>query len=196
MTGRRRSVDLPFGGGGAGNRLRRSPSSRGSELERLTGKLVRADPRLHRPVKDIPARISGRMLVHGIMKSIVNTKASTRLVSPASRSSSMRLGGRDAATGYGVAMVTREVPFRGGRRRRRVRRSRSRATATSAATRPIPPQQGGKIVAVSDAYAAVINPEGGPISLCSDKATLQGCRLQRRRKAAPTNSSLLGLLMS
>jgi glutamate dehydrogenase (NAD(P)+) len=161
MTWKTAVVDLPFGGGKGGINCDPNKLSR-SELERLTRKFVQQIHDFIGPDKDIPAPDMGTdsqvmawimneyTKYHGFHPACVTGK-------PVEFHGSV---GREAATGYGIAVITRETLQRLGK---------TVASSTFAIqgygnvgsnTARFLHQQGAKIIAVSDAYGAVINPEG------------------------------------
>ena len=161
MTWKNALVDLPFGGGKGGVNCDPNKLSRG-ELERLTRKFVHHIHDFIGPHKDIPAPdvgtdsqvmawiMSEYAKFHGFHPSCVTGK-------PVEYHGS---AGREAATGYGVAIVVREM----------LARRKATIAGTSFAiqgygnvgsnTARFLHQYGGKILAVSDAYGAIINTQG------------------------------------
>jgi glutamate dehydrogenase (NAD(P)+) len=161
MTWKTAVVDLPFGGGKGGINCDPNELSRG-ELERITRKFVEKIHDFIGPDKDIPAPdmgTDGQVMAwimneyskfHGFHPAVVTGK-------PVELHGS---AGREAATGYGVAIIAREM----------LARLKMQVTGSTFAiqgygnvgsyTARFLHAQGGKIVAVSDAYGGVINPEG------------------------------------
>jgi glutamate dehydrogenase (NAD(P)+) len=161
MTLKTAVVDIPFGGGKGGINCDPNTLSRG-ELERITRKFVEKIHDFIGPDKDIPAPDVGTdaqvmawimneySKYHGFHPAVVTGK-------PVEFHGS---AGREAATGYGVAIITREM----------LARLKMLVTGSTFAiqgygnvgshTARFLHAQGGKIVAVSDAYGGVYNPDG------------------------------------
>ena len=196
MTWKTAVVDLPFGGGKGGINCDPDKLSRG-ELERLTRKFVQKIHDFIGPDKDIPAPDMGTDAQ--VMAWIMNEYCKYRRL-PA------RLRHRQAGRVPRLGRPRGRHRLRRGDHRprdaraaraddRRARPSPSRGTATSAATRPASShEQGGKIVAVSDAYGAVVNPEGIDIAALDKHVAVapQGRRLQggrrQHQRAAPDDA--------
>jgi glutamate dehydrogenase (NAD(P)+) len=161
MTWKTAVVDLPFGGGKGGMNCDPNKLSRG-ELERLTRKFVQQVHDFIGPDKDIPAPDVGTDAQ--VMAWIMNEYSKYHGFHPACVTGKPvefhGSAGREAATGYGVAIVTREMlsqldlPVKG----------------TSVAiqgygnvgsfTAKFLHDLGAVIVGVSDAYGAIINRDG------------------------------------
>ncbi len=161
MTWKTALVDLPFGGAKGGINCDPTKLSRG-ELERLTRKFIEKIHDMIGPHKDIPAPDMGTDAQ--VMAWIMNEYGKYEGFQPACVTGKPvefhGSAGREAATGFGVALVTRELL---------ARMKRAIAGATFAIqgygnvgshTARCLDQMGGKIVSVSDAYGAVVNPEG------------------------------------
>jgi glutamate dehydrogenase (NAD(P)+) len=161
MTWKTALVDLPFGGGKGGMNCDPSKLSRG-ELERLTRKFVQQIHDFIGPDKDIPAPDVGTDAQ--VMAWIMNEYSKYHGFHPACVTGKPvefhGSAGREAATGYGVAIMAREV----------LTRLKKAIAGTTFAiqgygnvgsnTARLLHQQGGKVLAVSDAHGAVVNPEG------------------------------------
>jgi glutamate dehydrogenase (NAD(P)+) len=161
MTWKTALVDLPFGGAKGGINCDPNKLSRG-ELERLTRKFIEKIHDTIGPHKDIPAPDMGTDAQ--VMAWIMNEYGKYEGFQPACVTGKPvefhGSAGREAATGFGVAIVAREML---GRLKRTI-------TGTSFAiqgygnvgshTARCLAQMGGKIIGVSDAYGAVVNPEG------------------------------------
>src|SRR4051812_5086968 len=161
MTWKTAVVNLPFGGGKAG--VNCDPSKLSPvDLERLTRKF---DQQIHDfigPDKDIPAPDVGTDAQ--VMAWIMNEYAKFHGFHPAVVTGKpVELhgsAGREAATGYGVAIIARELL-------RKLDRPVAGTTVAiqgfgnvgSYAARFLH-DQGARILAVSDAYGAVFHPEG------------------------------------
>ncbi len=161
MTWKTAVVDLPFGGGKGGMNCDPNKLSRG-ELERLTRKFVQQIHDFIGPDKDIPAPDVG---TDGqVMAWIMNEYTKYHGFHPACVTGKPvdfhGSAGREAATGYGIAIVTREMLAR----QQKVIRGTTFAIQgygnVGSNTARFLHQQGGKILAVSDAYGAITNPEG------------------------------------
>jgi glutamate dehydrogenase (NAD(P)+) len=161
MTWKTALVDLPFGGAKGGINCDPNKLSRG-EMERLTRKFIEKIHDMIGPHKDIPAPDMGTDAQ--VMAWIMNEYGKYEGFQPACVTGKPvefhGSAGREAATGFGVAIVAREML---GRLKRTI-------TGTSFAiqgygnvgshTARCLAQMGGKIIGVSDAYGAVVNPEG------------------------------------
>src|SRR3954454_19571908 len=161
MTWKTAVVDLPFGGGKGGVNCDPRKLSRG-ELERLTRKFVQQIHDFIGPDKDIPAPDVGTDAQ--VMAWIMNEYSKYHGFHPACVTGKPvefhGSAGREAATGYGVALMARELLRT---------RNRSIAGTTFAIqgygnagshTARFLHQQGGKILAVSDAYGALTHHDG------------------------------------
>ncbi len=161
MTWKTAVVDLPFGGAKGGINCDPGKLSRG-ELERLTRKFIEKIHDTIGPHKDIPAPDMGTDAQ--VMAWIMNEYAKYAGFAPACVTGKPvefhGSAGREAATGFGLAIVTREML---------ARLQRTVAGTTFAIqgygnvgshTARFLAQMGGKIVGVSDAYGAVVNREG------------------------------------
>jgi glutamate dehydrogenase (NAD(P)+) len=161
MTWKTAVVDLPFGGGKGGVNCAPSKLSR-NELERLTRKFVQQIHDFIGPDKDIPAPDVGTDAQ--VMAWIMNEYSKFHGFHPACVTGKPvefhGSAGREAATGYGVALIAREL----------LRIMGTKIAGTTFAiqgygnvggnTASFLHEQGGKILAVSDAYGALTNPEG------------------------------------
>jgi glutamate dehydrogenase (NAD(P)+) len=161
MTWKTALVDLPFGGAKGGINCDPNKLSRG-ELERLTRRFIEKIHDMIGPFKDIPAPDMGTDAQ--VMAWIMNEYSKFEGFQPACVTGKPvefhGSEGREAATGHGVAIVTRELL---------ARLKRSIAGSTFAIqgygnvgsnTARALWRQGAKIVAISDAYGAVMNPAG------------------------------------
>ena len=162
MTWKTALVDLPFGGAKGGINCDPNKLSRG-ELERLTRKFIEKIHDMIGPHKDIPAPDMGTDAQ--VMAWIMNEYAKYEGFHPACVTGKPvefhGSAGREAATGFGVAIVAREMLGA-------AQAARSPGTTfaiqgygnVGSHTARCLAQMGGKIIAVSDAYGAVVNPEG------------------------------------
>ena len=161
MTWKTAIVDLPFGGAKGGINCDPNKLSRG-ELERLTRKFIEKIHDMIGPHKDIPAPDMGTDAQ--VMAWIMNEYGKYEGFHPACVTGKPvefhGSAGREAATGFGLAIITREML---------ARLKRTIAGTTFAIqgygnvgshTARFLAQMGGKIIGISDAYGAVVNPEG------------------------------------
>ena len=161
MTWKTALVDLPYGGAKGGINCDPSKLSRG-ELERLTRRFIEKIHDMIGPFKDIPAPDMGTDAQ--VMAWIMNEYGKFEGFHPACVTGKPvefhGSAGREAATGYGLAIITREMLARLGR----VIAGSSFAIQgygnVGSHTARFLGQQGAKIVAVSDAYGAIANPSG------------------------------------
>jgi glutamate dehydrogenase (NAD(P)+) len=161
MTWKTAIVDLPFGGGKGGINCDPGTLSRG-ELERITRKFIEKIHDFIGPDKDIPAPDMGTdaqvmawvmneySKYHGFHPAVVTGK-------PIELHGS---AGREAATGYGVMLVTREALAKLGKPIAGTTFAIQGFGNVGSHTARFLNQQGGKIIAVSDASGAVTNAEG------------------------------------
>ena len=161
MTWKTAVVDLPYGGGKGGMNCDPAKLSRG-ELERLTRKFVQKIHDFIGPDKDIPAPDVGTDAQ--VMAWIMNEYAKFHGFQPACVTGKpVELhgsAGREAATGFGIVIVTREM----------LKTLDQTIAGTSFAiqgfgnvgsnTARLLHAQGAKILAVSDATGAVIHRDG------------------------------------
>ncbi len=161
MTWKTAVVDLPFGGGKGGMNCDPNKLSRG-ELERLTRRFVQQIHDFIGPDKDIPAPDVGTDAQ--VMAWIMNEYSKYHGFHPACVTGKPvefhGSAGRETATGYGIAITAREVL---GKLKKMVAGTTFTIQGygnVGSNTARFLHQQGGKILAVSDAYGAVTNPEG------------------------------------
>ncbi|GIW86958.1 MAG: glutamate dehydrogenase [Isosphaeraceae bacterium] len=161
MTWKTAVVDLPFGGAKGGINCDPAKLSRG-ELERLTRKFIEKIHDFIGPDKDIPAPDMGTD--SQVMAWIMNEYAKYEGFHPAVVTGKpVELHGspgREAATGYGVMLVTREALARLNQSIAGTRFAIQGYGNVGAHAARFIRAQGGHILAVSDAYGAVFNPEG------------------------------------
>ena len=161
MTWKTAVVDLPFGGGKGGMNCDPNKLSRG-ELERLTRRFVQQIHDFIGPDKDIPAPDVGTDAQ--VMAWIMNEYAKYHGFHPACVTGKPvefhGSAGRDSATGYGIALIAREML---GKLDKVISGTtfsiQGYGNVGSHAAGSLH-KLGGKILAVSDAYGAVTNPEG------------------------------------
>ena len=161
MTWKTSLVDLPYGGAKGGINCSPAKLSRG-ELEKLTRRFTEKIHDIIGPYKDIPAPDMGTD--SQVMAWIMNEYCKFEGFQPACVTGKpVELhgsAGREAATGYGVVVVIRELLMK---------LSRTIPESTFAIqgygnvggnTARFLAQLGGKIVAISDANGAITNPKG------------------------------------
>jgi glutamate dehydrogenase (NAD(P)+) len=192
MTWKTAVVDLPFGGGKGGVNCDANKLSRG-ELERLTRKLVQQIHDFIGPDKDIPAPDVGTDAQ--VMAWIMNEYSKYHGFHPACVTGKPvefhGSAGREAATGYGVALMAREIL--------RVQKRMIAGTTfaiqgygnVGSHTARFLHQQGGKIIAVSDAYGAITNPEGIDIPALDRHVAVNHKVVGSKEGDASTNEQLL-----
>ncbi|APW62467.1 Glu/Leu/Phe/Val family dehydrogenase [Paludisphaera borealis] len=161
MTWKTALVDLPFGGAKGGINCDPTKLSR-AETERLTRRFTEKIHDMIGPVKDIPAPDMGTDAQ--VMAWIMNEYGKFAGFTPACVTGKpVELHGspgREAATGYGVAIITREILGRLGRTIGGSTFAIQGYGNVGSYTTRFLAEQGAKIVAVSDAYGAVFNREG------------------------------------
>jgi glutamate dehydrogenase (NAD(P)+) len=192
MTWKTAVVDLPFGGGKGGVNCDPRKLSRG-ELERLTRKFVQQIHDFIGPDKDIPAPDVGTDAQ--VMAWIMNEYSKYRGFHPACVTGKPvefhGSAGREAATGYGVALMAREIL-------RVLKRMIAGSTFAiqgygnvGSHTARFLHQQGGRIVAVSDAYGAVTNLAGIDIPALDKHVAVNHKVVGFKGGDASTNEQLL-----
>ncbi len=161
MTWKTAVVDIPFGGGKGGINCDPAKLSRG-ELERLTRRFVQQVHDFIGPDKDIPAPDVGTDAQ--VMAWINNEFAKFHGHNPACVTGKpVELhgsAGREDATGFGVALCCREMLARQNREIRGTSFAIQGYGNVGSFTARFLHEQGGIIVAVSDAYGALFQPEG------------------------------------
>jgi glutamate dehydrogenase (NAD(P)+) len=161
MTWKTALVDLPFGGAKGGINCDPSKLSKG-ELERLTRRFIEKIHDMMGPHKDIPAPDMGTDAQ--VMAWIMNEYGKFEGFNPACVTGKPvefhGSEGREAATGYGVAIVAREMLQRQERTIAGCSFAIQGYGNVGSHTARYLWRQGAKIVAVSDAYGAVLNPAG------------------------------------
>ena len=161
MTWKTAVVDLPYGGAKGGMNCEVSKLSRG-ELERLTRKFVQQIHDFIGPHKDIPAPDVGTDAQ--VMAWIMNEYAKFHGFQPACVTGKpVELhgsAGREAATGFGVAIIAREMLATQGRTVAGTTFAiQGYGNVGSHAARSLR-EMGGLVLAVSDAHGAIGNPLG------------------------------------
>ena len=161
MTWKTAVVDLPYGGAKGGMNCDPSLLSRG-ELERLTRRFVGQIHDFIGPHKDIPAPDMG---TDGqVMAWIMNEYAKFHGFHPACVTGKPvefhGSEGREAATGFGVVIVLREMLKKQGRTIAGTSFAIQGYGNVGSFTARFLQEQGGKVVAVSDAYGAIFRREG------------------------------------
>ena len=161
MTWKTAVVDIPYGGAKGGMNCDPGKLSRG-ELERVTRRFVQQIHDFIGPHKDIPAPDMGTD--SQVMAWIMNEYAKFHGFQPACVTGKPvefhGSAGREAATGYGIAICIREMLQRLGRTIRGTTFAiQGYGNVGSFAARFLH-EQGGVIVGISDAYGAVLRREG------------------------------------
>lgn len=162
MTWKTAVVDLPYGGGKGGINCDPHKLSK-AELERVTRRFVQQIHDFIGPDKDIPAPDVGTD--SQVMAWIMNEYSKFHGFSPACVTGKpVELhgsAGRESATGHGVVLTTRE--FLKAHFNREVRGAtfaiQGYGNVGSFTARELH-ELGGKVVGVSDAFGAILNPEG------------------------------------
>ena len=161
MTWKTAVVDIPFGGGKGGINCDPNKLSRG-ELERLTRRFVQQVHDFIGPDKDIPAPDVGTDAQ--VMAWIMNEYTKYHGFHPACVTGKPvefhGSAGREDATGFGVAVVCREFLARIGREVKGTTFAVQGYGNVGSYTARFLHEQGGVIVAVSDAYGAIFCPQG------------------------------------
>ena len=161
MTWKTAVVDIPFGGGKGGMNCDPSKLSRG-ELERLTRKFVQQIHDFIGPDKDIPAPDVGTDAQ--VMAWIMNEYAKFHGFHPACVTGKpVELhgsAGREAATGYGVSLIAREMLGKLGKSVAGTSFAIQGYGNVGSFTARFLHQLGGKVIAVSDAFGGLTNPGG------------------------------------
>ena len=194
MTWKTALVDLPFGGAKGGINCDPTKLSRG-ELERLTRKFIEKIHDMIGPVKDIPAPDMGSDAQ--VMAWIMNEYGKFEGFNPACVTGKPvefhGSEGREAATGYGVAIVTREALARLGKSVAGSSFAIQGYGNVGSHTARFLWRQGAKIVAVSDAYGAVTNPSGLDVAELDQHVALARKVVGFKGGEATTNEQLLRL---
>jgi glutamate dehydrogenase (NAD(P)+) len=192
MTWKTALVDLPFGGAKGGINCDPTKLSRG-EMERLTRKFIEKIHDMIGPHKDIPAPDMGTDAQ--VMAWIMHEYSKYEGFHPACVTGKPvefhGSAGREAATGFGVAIIVREMLAR-------LKRTISGTTFAiqgygnvgSHSARCLA-QMGAKIIGVSDAYGAVVNAEGLDIAELDKHVGLSHKIVGFKGGDATTNEQLL-----
>jgi glutamate dehydrogenase (NAD(P)+) len=161
MTWKTAVVDLPFGGGKGGMNCDPSKLSRG-ELERLTRKFVQQIHDFIGPDKDIPAPDVGTDAQ--VMAWIMNEYGKFHGFHPACVTGKpVELhgsAGREAATGYGVALIVREMLGKLGKVVSGTTFAIQGYGNVGSFAAKFLHQLGGKVIAVSDASGGLTHADG------------------------------------
>jgi len=192
MTWKTALVDLPFGGAKGGINCDPNKLSRG-EMERLTRKFIEKIHDMIGPYKDIPAPDMGTDAQ--VMAWIMNEYGKYEGFHPACVTGKPvefhGSAGREAATGFGVAIIARELLAR-------LKRTVSGTTFAiqgygnvGGYTARCLARMGGKIIGVSDAYGAVVNSEGIDIALLDKHVAMSKKIAGFKGGDATTNEQLL-----
>ncbi|MFI5460820.1 MAG: Glu/Leu/Phe/Val dehydrogenase [Isosphaerales bacterium] len=192
MTWKTALVDLPFGGAKGGINCDPNKLSR-REMERLTRRFIEKIHDMIGPHKDIPAPDMGTDAQ--VMAWIMNEYGKYEGFHPACVTGKpLELhgsAGREAATGFGVAIIARELLAR-------LKRTVSGTTFAiqgygnvGSYTARCLAHMGGKIIGVSDAYGAVVNSEGIDIALLDKHVAMSKKIAGFKGGDATTNEQLL-----
>jgi glutamate dehydrogenase (NAD(P)+) len=161
MTWKNALVDLPYGGAKGGINCDPNKLSR-NEMEKVTRKLIEKIHDMIGPFKDIPAPDMGTDAQ--VMAWIMNEYGKFEGFNPACVTGKPvefhGSEGREAATGYGVAIITREVLTRLGRTIAGSSFAIQGYGNVGSHTARFLDKLSGKIVGISDAYGAVISLAG------------------------------------
>jgi glutamate dehydrogenase (NAD(P)+) len=161
MTWKTAVVDIPFGGGKGGINCDPGTLSQ-KELERLTRRLVQQIHDFIGPDKDIPAPDMGTNAE--VMAWIMNEYTKFHGFQPACVTGKPvefhGSAGREEATGFGIYIVTREMLAKLGREVRGTTFAIQGYGNVGSWTARFLHENGGLVVAVSDAYGAILNPHG------------------------------------
>ncbi len=161
MTWKTAVVDIPYGGAKGGMNCDPSKLSRG-ELERLTRKFVEKIHDFIGPYKDIPAPDMGTDAQ--VMAWIMNEYGKFHGFQPACVTGKPvdlhGSAGREAATGYGVVLCTREMLKRQGRTIAGTTFAIQGYGNVGSYTARFLHEQGGIVTGVADASGALFRPEG------------------------------------
>ena len=192
MTWKTALVDLPYGGAKGGIDCDPSKLSRG-ELERLTRKFVEKIHDMIGPFKDIPAPDMGTNAQ--VMAWIMNEYGKFEGFQPACVTGKPvefhGSQGREAATGYGVAIITREMLARLGKTIAGSSFAIQGYGNVGSHTARFLWKQGAKIVAVSDAYGAIASPSGLDIAELDRHVAVARKVVGFKAGEATTNDQLL-----
>mgnify|MGYP000880157784 CR=1 FL=1 len=192
MTWKTAVVDLPFGGGKGGINCDPSQLSP-NELEAVTRRFVQQIHDFIGPDKDIPAPDVGTdaqvmawimneySKFHGFHPAVVTGK-------PVELHGS---AGREAATGYGVYLMAREMLAGMGRSIKGTTFAIQGYGNVGSFTARFLHQDGGTIIGVSDAYGAVLNKEGIDIPALDLHVGVQRKVIGFKGGEAATNEELL-----
>ncbi len=161
MTWKTAVVNLPFGGGKGGMNCDPNKLSRG-ELERVTRKFVQQIHDFIGPDKDIPAPDVGTDAQ--VMAWVMNEYSKYHGFQPACVTGKPveyhGSEGREAATGYGVMIIAREILKRLGKEIKGTTFAIQGYGNVGSNTARYLAEAGGVITAISDAYGAVVNHRG------------------------------------
>ncbi len=192
MTWKTALVDLPFGGAKGGINCDPNKLSR-AELERLTRKFIEKIHDMIGPHKDIPAPDMGTDAQ--VMAWIMNEYGKFEGFQPACVTGKPvefhGSAGREAATGFGVAIVTREMLAKLNRTINGTSVAIQGYGNVGSHTARCLAQMGAKIIGVSDAYGAIINPQGIDIAKLDRHVAVSKKIVGFKEGEAVTNEQLL-----
>lgn len=194
MTWKTAVVDIPFGGGKGGMNCDPSKLSK-AELERLTRRFVQQVHDFIGPDKDIPAPDVGTDAQ--VMAWIMNEYGKFHGFQPACVTGKpVELHGsegREAATGFGVSIITREALAKMGKPVAGTTVAIQGYGNVGSHTARVLHAQGARIVGVSDAYGAIVNLEGIDIPSLDRHMATQRKVVGFKGGEASTNEQLLTL---
>jgi glutamate dehydrogenase (NAD(P)+) len=192
MTWKTAIVDLPFGGGKGGINCDPTKLSR-AELERITRRFVEKIHDFIGPDKDIPAPDVGTDAQ--VMAWVMNEYSKFHGFQPACVTGKpVELHGsegREAATGYGVAIIVRETLVKLDRKVEGTTFAIQGYGNVGSNTARFLHQSGGKILAISDAYGAIVNREGIDITELDKHVAVNRKVVGFKGGDAATNEQLL-----
>ena len=192
MTWKTALVDLPFGGAKGGINCDPNKLSR-AELERLTRKFIEKIHDMIGPHKDIPAPDMGTDAQ--VMAWIMNEYGKFEGFQPACVTGKPvefhGSAGREAATGFGVAIVTREMLAKLNRTINGTSVAIQGYGNVGSHTARCLAQMGARIIGVSDAYGAIINPQGIDIAKLDRHVAVSKKIVGFKEGEAVTNEQLL-----
>ncbi|MFO0956853.1 MAG: Glu/Leu/Phe/Val dehydrogenase dimerization domain-containing protein [Isosphaeraceae bacterium] len=192
MTWKTAVVDIPFGGGKGGISCDPAKLS-GEELEKLTRRFVQQIHDFIGPDKDIPAPDVGTdsqvmawimneySKIHGFHPAVVTGK-------PVELHGS---AGREAATGYGVYLMAREMLATMGRSIKGTTFAVQGFGNVGSYTAGFLHADGGLVIGISDAYGAILNKEGIDIPALEAHAKVNRKVVGFKGGDAGTNDQLL-----
>ena len=194
MTWKTAVVDIPYGGAKGGMNCDPRKLSKG-ELERLTRRFVQQIHDFIGPDKDIPAPDMGTDAQ--VMAWIMNEYTKFHGFHPACVTGKpVELhgsAGREEATGFGVAIIVREMLATTGRTLKGTTVAIQGFGNVGGHTARFLTTMGAKIIAVSDAFGAIVRRDGLDIAALDEHISLTRTVIGFRDAEAATNEQLLTL---